>query len=462
MTHSSTIAAISTPPGKGGVAVIRISGTEAAEICEGIFKPRGKTAPKDAKRTQIYGYIISDGELIDDVMLTYFPAPNSYTGEDVVEISCHGGVLVTSRVLGAVLRAGARRAEAGEFTRRAFVNGKLSLTEADAIGLLLDAKSEGQLKLSRLDARERLGKRIDGIRESLTSLLGSVYARIDYPDEDLGDFTDEEMQAALENILGDVRSLLSTYRTGRAVRGGISTAIAGKPNAGKSTLYNMLTGSDSAIVTDIAGTTRDVLESEVTLGDLYLRLFDTAGIRNESTDVIEKIGIERSLERINTSELVLALFDSTSPLDREDEELLKTLSDAPGEKIALLTKCDLEPQCVEKAKRIEAAIPTVLRITRDDRDGAVSLLSDAVKTLFTDGRINISTDAVISSECQHSALLSTDEALASAISSLKSGLPSDLVCTEIEDALRHVSELDGKEVSEMVVADIFSRFCVGK
>ena len=325
---------------------------------------------------------------------------------------------------------------------------------------MLDAKSRGQLKLSRLDARERLGRRISEITEGLTTLLGSIYARIDYPDEDLGDYTQEEISDELSTLIEKAERLISTYRTGRTVREGVTTAIAGKPNAGKSTLYNILTGTDGAIVTDVAGTTRDVLESTVSLGDVMLRLFDTAGIR-DGGDLVEKIGIERSKRRVQDSELILALFDSSVPYDSEDEELISMLEDAQGEKIAVITKCDLSPDD-EKIRRIQKRIPTLVKISEKDETDAIEKLTTVITRLFTDEKISIGNDAVISSEMHYSALVNARDAMLAAKSSLDAGLPQDLASTEMEDALRSVSMLDGKEVSELIVSDIFSRFCVGK
>jgi tRNA modification GTPase len=318
--HGNVIAAISTPPGKGGVAVIRVSGSGAFEIAKKVFLPAsGKDITSYSARTQIYGYIVYNEKKIDDGMITLFPAPRSYTGEDTVEISCHGGILVTRTVLEALFSAGACPAEAGEFTRRAFLNGKLSLTEAEAIGTLLEAASHEQIRLSSSPARAKLAKEIENIRMDITDVMSSIYARIDYPDEDLGEFTDDETVKRLKNIRESISGLISTYRTGRAIAEGISAVICGKPNVGKSTLYNLLIGEEAAIVTDIAGTTRDVLERTVPLGRVVLKLSDTAGIRaSEDMDAVEKIGIERSRGRIDSSELIIAVFDVSRPLDSYD------------------------------------------------------------------------------------------------------------------------------------------------
>jgi tRNA modification GTPase len=340
--HGNVIAANSTPPGKGGVAVIRMSGEGAFEIAKKVFLPfSGKDLDDYRPRSQIYGYIIYNGEKIDDGMLTCFPAPRSYTGEDTVEISCHGGILVTRTVLEALFAAGATPAQAGEFTRRAFINGKLSLSEAEAIGTLLEATSHEQIRLSASPARAKLLEAINGIRTSLIDVMSSIYARIDYPDEDLGEFSDEETVERLCTVRESLSRLIDTYRTGRAINEGISTVIAGKPNVGKSTLYNLLVGEDAAIVTDIAGTTRDILERTVSLGRVSLRLTDTAGVRSGELDKVEEIGIERSKEKITSSELILAVFDLSREVDESDLTLIGEIAKADGYKVCVLNKRDL-------------------------------------------------------------------------------------------------------------------------
>ena len=462
---TSTIAAISTPPGKGGVAVIRISGQEALQIAEKMFTPLGKKILKSSPRVQIYGSIIHEGHRIDDGMATYFPTPNSYTGEDTVEISCHGGSLITKTVLEAALASGATAATAGEFTRRAFINGKLSLTDAEAIGILLDAESDGQLKLGRSEARQRLSEKISQLREKLVSVISSIYARIDYPDEDLGDFTVEETLKILKLAKADTERLISTYKTGRAVTEGIKTVICGRPNAGKSTLYNLLVGEDAAIVTDLPGTTRDVLEYSVPIGNLILRLCDTAGIRESTKDPIEAIGIERSKARIDGAELILALFDSSSSLNDEDIAIIEYLEKAKGEKIALLTKGDiLDSNCCEDTKKLlKLHFSDVITISaKSDDETAVKAISDKAEQLFCDEKITVGTDAVVSSARQHASLLRTKEFLDSAISAYESGLPHDVASSDIELALGAIGELDGRAVSQEVVSDIFAKFCVGK
>ena len=461
--YFDTIAAISTPPGKGGVALIRISGVDADRIAEKVFvSATGKEYRAIPPRVQSYGYVMDGGERVDDVLLTRFPAPSSYTGEDMVEISCHGGILVTRTVLEAVLSAGARAAEAGEFTRRAFIGGKLSLTEAEAIGTLLEAESREQLRLSAEPARKRLSEKIEKIRYSLVTLMSSMYARIDYPDEDLGDFDDGEMLTSLGGILSELDRLIATYRTGRAVTEGVVAVLCGKPNVGKSSIYNLLVGEDAAIVTDIEGTTRDVLERSVPLGRVMLRIADTAGIRErDDMDVVERIGVAKSREMIAKSELLFAIFDISRPFDEEDEAIVSEISRHNVPKIALLNKSDLTP-AFDKA-RLGDAFDYVIEVSVEkDESDAISSLTGLVNALFTDERLVIGEDAVISSARQHAALQRGLDFLNLAIDSLDMGFSQDAASSDIERALGAISELDGRAVSEEIVSDIFSKFCVGK
>ncbi len=464
MLFDRTIAAISTPPGKGGVAVIRISGENAVGIAKKIFVPKGKsTLENTAPRTQIYGSIFYRGEEIDDGLITYFPAPNSYTGEDVIEISCHGGALISSKVLESAFVEGAFPAERGEFTKRAFVNGKITLTETESVSMLLEAESEAQIKLSRSSSRGKLKSSIEEIRASLVALLSSAFARIDYPDEDLGDFSDADMLTLVNELRDRIKALVATYKTGKAVSEGIATVICGKPNVGKSTLYNLLLGENAAIVTDIPGTTRDVLEKKIPIGEVMLRLYDTAGIRGGSVDAVEAIGIERSREKIDTAELVFALFDSKRPIEIEDEEIIEYLEGKQCEKIAVITKCDNDGKNDMREYLIKRGFENIIEISSSNRPvEAIDAITCEVMRLFKDEKITIGEDAVISSARQNAALVKADSLLDTAAEALYIGLPQDAVSSDIELALAAIGELDGKEVSEEVVSDIFANFCVGK
>ena len=462
VNHFSTIAAVATPPGKGGVAVIRISGTEAVNVAGRVFFPQsGKALCEIRPRTQVFGNIIYNGEIIDDGLATVFSAPHSYTGENVVEISCHGGILVTATVLEAVLSSGAVPADAGEFTRRAFINGKLSLTSAEAIGNLIEAQSREQIRLNSIKSRNALSEKIAHISDTLTSVLGDIYARIDYPDEELGDYTEEDARRVLCDAKENISALLKTYGTGKAISEGIETVICGKPNVGKSTLYNLLVGKDAAIVTDIKGTTRDILTEKLPLGRVMLRLSDTAGVRDSGEDVIEKIGIDRSLEKIRTSELILAVFDISNPLDKEDEKILKVIHECGGAKLAILNKVDTGKRSIENFPK-EMFLDVIELSAKEDDRSAVLKLSSVIDKHFTNENIVTGEDAVISSARQNASLKEALEYISSAIGGIDIGISLDAVSSDIERAVGAVSRLSGKSVSEEVVADIFSRFCVGK
>ncbi len=461
--RQGTIAAISTPPGKGGVAIIRMSGNGAFEIADRVFVPRsGKAIADYPPRTQIYGYVIYNEEKIDDGLLTRFPAPGSYTGEDTVEIACHGGVLITRTVLESLFAAGAVPAEAGEFTRRAFIAGKLSLTEAEAIGTLLEAKSQEQITLSAEPARTRLSARIEEIRKDITDLLSSIFARIDYPDEDLGDLTDEETLEGLLRVKGKLSELISTYRVGRVINEGVSAVICGKPNVGKSTLYNLLVGEEAAIVTDVAGTTRDLIERTVPLGKVLLRLSDTAGLR-EGGDKVERIGIERTKARIEAAELIFAVFDLSRPFDGEDEEVLALIRESSAAKVCILSKADICPSEDVRNRLSAERFDALLEISAAQKpEEAIRILVSITDRLFIDEKISISADAVVASARQHGSLRLAEGFIDTAIEAYRLGIPADAAAADIERALGAIGDLDGRGVSDSVVSDIFAKFCVGK
>ena len=463
LKNYNCIAAISSPPGKGGVAIIRISGEDALDLAAEVFFPASGRSFLEAKpRMQTYGYIIDDGERIDDVLATYFPAPHSYTGENIVEIGCHGGILVTSLVLETILKKGARAAEAGEFTKRAFINGRLSLTEAEAIGNLLEAQSREQVKLASSTSRRNLTDAIADIRRDITDVMSSIYARIDYPDEDLGDYTDGEVKERLDSIRKKAVALRNTYKTGKAIREGVSTVIVGKPNVGKSSLYNAILGEDRAIVTDVAGTTRDMLSESIPLGKVMLRISDTAGIRErENVDLVESIGIEKSEKALAESELIFTIFDLSREFDAEDERLLDSVKAANGTKIAILNKSDL-PNKFDESKLAGTFIETIMVSAKGDGAELCERLAGLVNALFTDEKILIGDGAVISSARQNASLTRAIEGIDVALENLNLGFPQDLISSDIERALEAISELDGRAVSEEIVADIFSKFCVGK
>lgn len=457
-----TIAAVSTPRGKGGVAMIRISGADALDIGARIFRPfRGASLPETDSAKMRYGEIISpeDNTVIDDGMAAIFRAPSSFTGEDTVEIYCHGGTLVTQRVLCSALLAGARAAEAGEFTRRAFVAGKLSLSGAEALGTLLDAKTDGQLRLARNGMREQLGAEISELYDVLRSVLSSIYAAIDFPDEDLAELSRDDIRNRLNAVLTSLKSLAATYSTGRAITEGITTVICGRTNAGKSSVYNRILGCDAAIVTDVEGTTRDVLRATAALGHTTLLLCDTAGLR-QTADTVEGIGIARAVSVLSSAELVLAVFDASRPLDSDDRTVIGKISSLGAKCIALLNKKDVGV-CAEAEREIRAAIPTAIAVCAKTGDG-FDTLAEETDRLFIDGSLDLDNDAVIIGARQYSAVALACERLEVALNELISDTPLDLCCTSVEAAMAAMGEIDGREISEDIVSEIFSKFCVGK
>ncbi len=462
MNIYDTIAAVSTPQGKGGVAMIRISGADAVAIAEKIFRRRkgGSLADIPVGR-MTYGEIImpDSGESVDDGMAVVFRAPASFTGEDTVELYCHGGVLVTRRVLSAALLAGARAAEAGEFTRRAFVSGKMSLSEAEALGCLLEAGNQGQLRLARNGMKGHLTQRTEEIYQNLLSVMTGIYAALDFPDEDLNEYSREEIIALVRKCNEDIVRLAKTYGTGRAVTEGIPTVICGKANAGKSSVYNRILGYDAAIVTDIEGTTRDVLRQTASLGNATLLLCDTAGIRR-TEDKVESIGIERAFEEMDAAELLIAVFDASRPADADDLMLIERLGQTDKCRIALMNKSDLERN-EQTAELIRSHFSNVIEVCAKTGEG-FDLLGSTVDGLFLDGSIDIDNDAVVTGARQYSSLMLAGESLDTSLAELEAGTPLDLCCMGIESAMREIGLVDGREIGEEIVAEIFSKFCVGK
>ena len=408
----------------------------------------------------IYGEIFMAGESVsvDDGMAVRFCAPRSFTGEDTVEITCHGGILVTRKVLAAVLAAGARHAEAGEFTRRAYISGKMKLTQAEALGDLLEADSETRLTLARNGMRGNLARAAGDIYVSLRDVMTSMYAAIDFPDEDLAQMSRAEISDALRQAIENIRKLMNTYRTGRAVNEGIPTVICGRANAGKSSVYNRILGYEAAIVTDIEGTTRDVLREKATLGSTTLLLCDTAGLR-QTDDVVENIGIERTLGALDDAELVLAVFDASAPLNDEDIALVSRIKASGKTAIALLNKTDkLDDVAFNIDKSAFVSVVNVSALSGDGFDE----LARAVDDLYIDGTLDISSDAVVTGARQYASLSSASEALEQSIADLDSELPLDLVSVGLEAAMSALGEVDGRQIGEEIVAEIFSKFCVGK
>ena len=460
MDFFDTIAAVSTPRGKGGVAVIRISGPDALAAGDAVFSKKLSELPSNKT---VYGKIFlplaSGGrKQIDDGLAVVFRAPNSFTGEDTIEINCHGGALVTATVLDACLAAGARQAVAGEFTRRAFVNGKIGLDSAESLGALLEAKTLNQLTLARAGMDGRVGREAGRIYDSLLGVCAELRADIDFPDEDVSQMTPEELQNAISTALKDTEKLASTYIAGRAIAEGVKTVICGRTNSGKSSLYNRLVGRDAAIVTDIEGTTRDLLEETVSFGGVTLRLCDTAGIRKTS-DTVEKIGVERAENAINSAELILAVFDGSRKADADDLAFIDGLKKINGKTIiAVINKSDLPES--ELADVVKAGFENVVTLSALNGVG-LDALEKVVSDKFFGGEID-EDQATLVTERQYGSVVRAAEFLRTASDGLSKGLPFDLISSDIESAMTELAGTDGRFVKEDIIDNIFSKFCVGK
>ncbi len=458
MQNERTVAAVSTPAGRGAVALIRITGSEAIEIAAKVFIPKARM-PLFAHEPNkaIYGVIMQKGDIIDDGIAILFRAPHSYTGEDTVEITCHGGVIVTQLVLQSIFEAGAYPAGPGEFTKRAFLNGKLHLSSAEAIMDVIDATSRASLRLASLSGRNGLTGELGEIYDEMKALAAQIYAYIDYPDEDLTDTTPEEMKQRLQVVDERLSQLASSYEIKKAVCDGIDTVICGKPNVGKSSLLNCFTGEQTAIVTDIAGTTRDVISHSVHCKDVMLNLSDTAGI-HESEDTVEAIGIDRAVKKLNECSLALAVFDGSSPLDKDDEELIKKLKSASCTTVAVINKTDkgIDTDTERLKKEFEHSVMISAKNSEN-----IAELERMIEKLFLDGGVDYSRPHIANAR-QLGEVLAARESIASAAAAIQEGQSVDIASIDMTEAMEAIARIDGRSVGEDVVSEIFGKFCVGK
>lgn len=452
----STIAAISTPNAIGGIAVIRISGEDALNIGQRIFRPFGsKQVSSMPGYTCAYGDAIDGETRIDDCILTVFRAPHSYTGEDTVEISCHGGLFVSRKVLRTALKNGAEPAGPGEFTKRAFLNGKLDLTQAEAVMDVISAKNEGELRMAETLREGAAYKTAKKCSDSLLRILSGLAAWTDYPDEDIPEVEPENLLRELGDVRGNLCRLIENYDSGRIVREGVSAAIVGRPNVGKSTLFNCLSGCQRSIVTEIAGTTRDVVEETVRLGDIVLRLSDTAGI-HDTEDKIEGIGIDIALKTAASAELVIAVFDGSCPLMTDDFSIIESLKERKA--IAVVNKSDAGTVIDDDELR-NHFIQTVY-ISAKENDG-IEKLENAVKEVFAFNSDCFSS-ATVGNERQKLCIENAVSSLDLAINAIENGELLDAVNILIDDAESQLMKLTGEKITDAVVDEVFSRFCVGK
>ena len=454
--ENRTIAAIATPNAPGGIGIVRISGEKALEIASRIFRPVSGKALTESKGYRAYfGDVYDNNEKIDEAVCLVFRAPSSYTGEDTAEISCHGGLYLTKRVLRAALDAGAFPAEAGEFTKRAFLNGKLDLAAAESVMSLIGAsgKQAATAALNTLDGN--LSREIRKCADDIIGICASLAAWVDYPDEDIEDTEAGDMLPIFEKTKSALSDIIRRYDCGRAVTDGIDAVIVGKPNVGKSTLMNMLTGFERSIVTDIAGTTRDVVEEKIVLGEIIMRVADTAGIR-ETENVVENIGVNLAKRRLERAELVLAVFDSSVPLNNDDLDIIEQCKNKKA--IALLNKSDL-PMTADR-KIIDENFPYTVELSASTGEGR-DALENAVASIFRTNEFNPNS-ACLTSERQRLCCVNAINHIDEAISALQMGVTLDAVNVCADCAIDALLELTGDRATSAVVDEVFSRFCVGK
>ena len=455
--QGDTIAAVATPAGPGAIGILRLSGPRAADIAAACFRPLGQKGLLDhLPRTLVYGSLLDcEGQVIDQVLCTYSRGPSSYTGEDTAELHCHGSPMVLSLGLEALFAQGARQAGPGEFTRRAFVNGKLDLAQAEAVMGLIGASGEQARRAAEAGSTGVLSRRIAAIRGELLEQASHLAAWADFPEEDVPEVEEQELLAAIRRGEEELSSLLAGFERGRAYREGLETVIAGRPNAGKSTLMNLLSGCERSIVTQYAGTTRDVVEETVLLAGVPLRLADTAGLR-DTDDPVESIGVQAAKKRLETAQLVLAVFDSSQALEKEDWELMEALQNVPS--IAIINKTDLPTAIDGEAVRSHFEKTVALSAASgeglEDLEQALSEILDTKEFHPEEG--------VLFTQRQRGDAQAALDSLREGEQALALGLTLDAVTVCVEDALHALSALTGEQVSEEIVDRVFEEFCVGK
>lgn len=459
MFIDDTIAAIATAPGEGGIGIIRLSGSNALDIANKMFRPLYRDSIGDyAVRTLIYGNIYDEGVVLDEVLLAYMKGPHSYTAEDVVEINCHGGFISVRKILELALKSGARMAEAGEFTKRAFLNGRIDLSQAEAVIDIINAKTDKSHELAQSQLEGSLSKKVKNLREMLTAVLAQVEVAIDYPEEDIEFITYKELIEKTEAIQREVLQMYKTADTGKILREGLQTAILGKPNVGKSSLMNSILGENRAIVTDIPGTTRDIIEEFVNIKGIALKIVDTAGIR-DTDDVVEKIGVEKSRKHLKNSDLTLVVLDNSREIDQEDIDILESVD--RSKTLVILNKIDLESKLdLDIVKKYVDEI-NIINISALKNEG-LDLLHDRIEDMVFSGEISNSGDVMITNSRHKDAIYKAMKAIEDAISSLNDEMSYDFIEVDLKDAWDALGYINGDTISEDLLDTIFSNFCIGK
>ena len=455
----STIASISTAPGIGGIGIVRISGENTFKIIEKIFIPKTQSSIDEIKGyTLKYGNIIENGNIIDEVLVSYFKAPKSYTTENMCEINSHGGNIIAKKILELCLKNGADLAEPGEFTKRAFLNGRIDLAQAESVIDVINAKSDREVQSGIKQLEGFLSKEIKSIKQEILNVLVNAEVSIDYPEYDIPEVQEKEIREMIENVKSKLEKLEKSFDNGKIIKDGIKTAIIGKPNSGKSSLLNAILKEERAIVTDIAGTTRDTIEEFVNINGIPLKLVDTAGIR-ETSDEVEKIGVKKSIKQAEEADLIIAIFDASKELTQEDLEILKLIKEK--ESIILLNKVDLKTIITEKDERLKNSSANILKISALNKIG-IEDLYNKISEMFNLNKINFDNEILITNIRHKNIISKALENIRKVEESLNNNMPIDIITIYIKEILENLSEITGEAVTEDVINEIFSKFCLGK
>ena len=456
---TDTIAAIGTALSNSGISIIRISGKDSLNIIRKIFVSNSKIMPNNI----IYGKIVENGKVVDTVLVSYFKNPKSYTGEDVCEINCHGGVQITREILQLVLANGARLAEPGEFSKRAFLNGKMDLTKAEAVINLINSKNTTQARIAANNLEGDLYKKIKEVREELIELMAHIEVSVDYPEYDYDEVENDNVISLLNNKIIEINNILSTYEQGKYIKDGVNVVILGKPNVGKSSLLNTLSRSQKAIVTEIPGTTRDVIEERINIGNIILNLSDTAGIR-KTDDFVEKIGVKRSIEKIDEADLVIYLLNVESDIDDEDKEILSKIQNKGIKLITVINKIDKGQKLkfdgiLDELKRF--GVNEVIKMSVLNNEG-IDELKNKIEEIFNTNDLDFENELIITNERHRDLLNKSKEYLEVAKKEIEDNEPIDIVSIVIKNATKSLGEIIGADVNQDIVNKIFEKFCLGK
>ena len=456
---TSTIAAIGTALSNSGISIIRISGEDSLKIINKIFKTQATLSPNSI----VFGKIYDKDKLLDTVLVSYFKAPRSYTGEDICEINCHGGTQITKEILELVLENGAVLAEPGEFSKRAFLNGKMDLSQAEAVINLINAKTKTEARVFSNQLDGNISKKIKKLREDLIYLLAHIEVSVDYPEYDYEEVVPEHVIDLLNNKIDEITNIIDTYEQGRIIQNGINVAIVGKPNVGKSSLLNKLANYEKAIVTDIPGTTRDIVEERVNIGDVVLNISDTAGIR-DTEDIVEKIGVEKSLKKLEEVDLVIYMFSALDEIDEKDLKLLSRIENKGLKYIVLINKMDKVEKSIFDTfmKQLEQNnIKNVIPVSVINDDG-IEKLKNKIQEIFNKNDLDYEHELIVTNARHKDLLKKSVEFLNQALQEIKNNNPIDIVSIYIKDASKYLGEIIGADVSADVVNKIFEKFCLGK